>query len=79
MRHASIPAAEEQIPCRLEALLCFPLQGWLSHIWQAAVLGLGGVMGIASMKLRVSKGRVQSVLPMYGVVFASEESSLKSS
>ncbi len=36
-------------------------------------------MGIASMKLRVSKGRVQSVLPMYGVVFASEESSLKSS
>ena len=59
--------------------MCYPSQGWLSHIWQAAVLGLGGVMGIASMKLRVSKGRVQSVLPMYGVVFASEESSLKSS
>ena len=37
-------------------------------------------MAIASTKgLPVGKGRIQAVLPMYGVVFASEESSLKSS
>ena len=37
-------------------------------------------MAVASAKgLGLGKGRVQAVLPMYGVVFASEESSLKSS
>lgn len=37
-------------------------------------------MVLASAKgLSIGKGRVQAVLPMYGVVFASEESSLKSS
>ena len=52
----------------------------LSQLWQVAVLGLGGLMAIASTKgLPVGKGRIQAVLPMYGVVFASEESSLKSS
>ena len=37
-------------------------------------------MAIASTKgLPLGKGRMQAVLPMYGVVFASEESSHKSS
>ena len=57
-----------------------PFQGVLSQLWQAAVLGLGGLMAVASTRgPPVGKGRMQAVLPMYGVVFASEESGLKSS
>ena len=60
--------------------LSLPFQGMLSQLWQAAVLGLGGLMAVASARgLSVGKGRMQAVLPMYGVVFASEESGLKSS
>ena len=37
-------------------------------------------MALASAKgLSIGRGRTQADLPMYGVVFASEESSLKSS
>ncbi len=59
---------------------CLLFQGMLSQLWQVAVVGLGGLMAVAAAKgLPVGKGRMQAVLPMYGVVFASEESSLKSS
>lgn len=52
----------------------------LSQVWRVAVLGLGVSMAVVSANPPVGgKGRMQAVLPMYGVVFASEESSLKSS
>ena len=57
-----------------------PFQGVLSHVWRVAVLGLGVLMAYAQAKVpSAGKGRLTSVLPMYGVVFASEESGLKSS
>lgn len=50
------------------------MQGLLSRCWQIGVVGLGAaVLALAARTRQGGKGRGGSVLPMYGIVFAADE------
>ncbi|KAK9916106.1 hypothetical protein WJX75_008637 [Coccomyxa subellipsoidea] len=49
-------------------------KGLLSRCWQIGVVGLGAaVLALAARARQGGKGRGGSVLPMYGIVFAADE------